>query len=190
MYAVAGGDPGVTGGVVQITKDGLVFVIRFARTSKLDAFRAVANWAAAADLSGGMVVYKENMNARPGQSTQTVMANGRSHQFLEDLLIFNEIPYHLIDAKEWQFEFGLGGKQYKGANWSPDKEYRARKKAQQAKAIEIFGEGITQDIADAYLIAEFAWRKTFGELKHGRQSERARRVGRGLVGPSRSESLR
>lgn len=180
VYGVLGGDPGTKGGLILITRDRLIKGVRFGRVGRFEAFLIVAKWAAEADLTGGLIALKENMSARPGQSTQTVMVNGRSHQYLEDLLTFNEIPYHQIDAKIWQFEFGLGGRQYHGPNWDKHKEYNERKRAQQRKAIEIFGEGITLDIADAYLIAEYAYRKTFGGLTNGKTNA-PKRIGKGIL---------
>ncbi len=93
---------------------------------------------------------------------------------VEGILIAYDLPYDEITPQVWQREFNLGAK-YPTPN--------ARKNAHKLKAKELFpdiSDRITLDVCDALLIAEYGYRRTFGELTYGKNKSTPARVGTGI----------
>lgn len=161
MTTVYGIDPGSQGACAERTADG-IYVIRFIRRRKISVIGEFANRSALAKLNGPIYGFKENMGPRPGEGVNSVFTSGKNHGFAEDLLEFNKIEYELIDARTWQYEYGLGGK------FATDSE---RKNAHREVACKLFNRQFTLDEADAALIADYGWRKVHGLLTGGKDGK-------------------
>jgi hypothetical protein len=137
--------------------------VRFDKTNVREAFHQVWAWQIALNCRGLL----EFQGPRKIDHGHMVSFAGlmKNYGVAQGILGAAGIPFDTVEPTKWQLEFGLGGKQYKGHDWTKDKEYRARKKNQAIKANLLFpGYNIPEPPADAVLIAEYAWRKYFGKF--------------------------
>ena len=125
----------------------------------------------------------EKVGARRGDFTPQLATFMRQAGMIDGFLIACSTPVEYVDPKVWQREFSLGGK-HGPPGCTDAQEYTARKKAHHTKALEVFvldtSFRITQDLADAMLIAEYYYRKERGGLTNGRTQNESRRQGEGI----------
>lgn len=102
----------------------------------------------------------EKVNSWADEGGSAAHSFGRRHGELTCHYVWASIPFEYIDhALTWQHEFNLGG-EYAS---KPEKKQDHRRVAQ-----ILFGVEMTIDVCDAYLIAEYGYRKTFGGLTGGK----------------------
>lgn len=154
-----GGYTGTSAGSLAIRTAAGVSVIRFIRKSKRQIIKAVVREVSLSKLNGPVFGVKEDTGARPGEGTNSIFSNGKSHGFAEDLFEFNFIEYMLVIPQTWQLEFALGG---------PFATTTERKNAHRAKANELFGAKFLLDECDSVLLAEYGWRKVHNILTGGK----------------------
>jgi hypothetical protein len=171
VQSVIGVDPGSKGRAVMLTDE------RELITSKLEIV----------DLSVLVQRYTlrpkagfEQVSSRPDDDPYTAFQFGKNVGKVLGVLGCLGLNIEEIPPQTWQREFGLGGKY---------KDQPARKRAHKQKAQELFPEiKVTLDTCDAILIAEYMWRKTFGELTHGKAANFIDRPGFGVTRSTRSLS--
>ncbi len=167
---VAGVDPGASGAFVRLSRRYGTFCIWSIRFAKF-------NWGEIADAirdegnDKGLVAALEHVHAFRKDDVKTANTFGKNTGRIEGILYSHHIPFELVDPKEWQMEFNLGGRY---------KDQATRKRAHQEKARELFPDiAVTLDLADALLIALYKWRKTYGGLTHGKN--KVERKGAGII---------
>lgn len=173
--AVIGGDPGGKGCAMLITKEREISFVEFRHNSHIDTFKIFGYWHTTYDIRG----FREDVGDMPGEGSSSTLQFGKNIQFLDDCMEFNFIPFEIVDPQVWQREFGVYAlqpkfmRQFVAEGMDPKKAKgaakRAAKREYRAVAQTIFPNvDMTLDRADATLIAEYGWRKTFGGLKHGK----------------------
>lgn len=155
--AIVGIDPGGSGCSALLTRDRRVFICRFEKVTHERQAEILFTWS----VTYRCYAFLELVHSRPTDGKATTHTFGRNTGRTEGILLAYRIPFEELDPKTWQYEFRLG---------NIAKE--VRKARHQAKARELFPEipklTITLDAADGILIAEYGWRKVFGELRNGK----------------------
>ncbi|HCC6167785.1 TPA: crossover junction endodeoxyribonuclease RuvC [Citrobacter amalonaticus] len=147
MTAVLGIDPGCSGALVLITKQGgyidhlAMPTIKVGTKSRVNG-AAVAAWVRQYGITHA---YLEQVGAMPGQGTASMFTFGHAAGVAEGILQGLNIPYTLVTPQAWKKSAGLIGS---------DKD-AARSRAIQLypgiRALDVKAKG--QAIADALLIA-------------------------------------
>jgi crossover junction endodeoxyribonuclease RuvC len=153
-------DPGSQGAIVRIWKAREVNVVRFKDRTEAQIIASIKHWEGCGEVSFEVV------HAMPSDGKSTLFQFGKNVGFIEGVLLTLGYTIKEVSPQTWQRAFGLGAK-------FPTKQ--ARKHAHRDKAQELFPDiHVTLDIADALLIAEYAWRLEFqpilfqqGDLRPG-----------------------
>lgn len=151
--AVIGIDPGGTGAAVLISETkNHISVLRFDK----GGLSRLRFWLIDALVQFNIIsVGFEQVFGRRGDKPNRVfvfgMNTGKAIARMEDL----SIPYIEIPSTTWK----------RAHNLPPREDYEQRKKDAHKKAKEIFGNSVTRDEADAYLIANYMHYRTFGGQK-------------------------
>lgn len=150
---VLGCDPGSTGALCVLTKDW-VKTFRFTKFQ----YEEAVDFVNSKNCNRYKVVAGiERVGSRTGNSMQSVFAFGVNTGYA--YYTFNRIGFKkkdvlLVESKDWQRHFGLG--------WNYGTT-TLRKNAHVAKAREIWpNHKITQEEADAWLIARYFWNMEVG----------------------------
>lgn len=167
--SIIGIDPGTTGAAVIICPKRSITYCRFA---KEESNRDIWEWLEGVS-AGYATALLELVHAIPRDKKHL----SNFAKFMQEVggikwaLDIASIPYDQIDPQVWQREFGLGGLA------KADRKKRAVQIAQQLfPSIKV-----TTDLGDAILIAEYAWRKQYGELIHGRDKNKTPRKAKGIL---------
>lgn len=150
-HAVIGIDPGSTGGAVIINRHRAMQAYSFKNQDMKTIAAKIQLW----DLTHANVsAFIEKVGAMPHDRPKNAFAFGFNTGSLYALLEANGIPVEEVFSQVWQRHFKLG-------RAFPSK--KDRKNAQKETAEKLFPcEKITLCTADALLIAEYGWQKTFG----------------------------
>lgn len=160
QMSVIGIDPGATGCAVSIGRLRTVRECRF----KSDWPR-VSKWICY--LNSGLVLgydrvektIIENVHAMPNDGAHQAFEFGKNTGIVYGILIANEMEFDLVVPDTWRRAHDLAGRKYKGTK-SQQRSQRKRDNAEKAQII--FPDiKITQETADAYLIADYAWRLVY-----------------------------
>lgn len=162
---VIGGDPGGTGAIACITSNHcLVYCMKHEHLTK-EAY----NWSPVRNLRVGL----ELVGPQPHDTPLTAWQFGDNRGTMYGILITKGLTVELVASMTWKAEFRL---------LSPDVEHAQKKRDAKVVAQELFPETtVTLWNADAILIAEYMWRKTFGELTHGQDKNRILKPGTGIT---------
>lgn len=155
MRAFIGIDPGANGAMVAILETGEVKVLRFGKCTEKEIFE-FAN-----DLAFDFTCFctLELVGAMPGQGVSSMFSFGDSVGFIRGILTATQIPFEQKVPRTWQKVLGItprvtGKKEGETEESKTEFKRRVREKAEQ-----LFPEiKMTNDIADALLIAEFTRR--------------------------------
>lgn len=149
MKTVLGIDPGSSGAAVLITEAKDYYVALFKNKTIDD----ISGWISVWDLKLLIKGYLEKVGAMSKDSVHNAFTFGSNTGKLKGVFSAYSIPYEEISPQTWQRHFGLGAK-------FPTKA--KRKNAHKQKAQELFPDlKVTLDMADALLIAQYGWDKTF-----------------------------
>lgn len=175
MVAVVGIDPGGTGAAVRIETPYTLDVVRFKG-------RDYSDWDVGLSKLFGkrffLTVCIEQVHAMPTDGKQSAFIFGRNTGVAIGISISNGFPVEYVDPGTWQLEFGLGSIPDDGTGRTKKSQ---RKAAHQAKARELLpGIDMQLDVCDAYLIAEYAWRKEHGTLQPPKTHDGVKR-GTGII---------
>lgn len=164
--AVLGIDPGTNGGAVLITERGYSSAVRFGAAPSHEIVSVLYRWVNRYELK----IFMEQVGAMASDYKPQLATFMRQTGFIDGVIelsyalkgVASDISY--IAPVVWQTGLGVGGKgPYYEPNMKPSAAKAARKKWYHDKAKELFlGIKMTRDIADAFLIAEYGKRKTFG----------------------------
>ena len=156
--SVWGVDPGSSGCLVSIR--GSYREVEECRFSDSEGPRwyTTATWIKHRIWPGACFV--EAVHAMPGDGKSTMFTFGKNVGIIEGMLYAHSISFNLVVPDTWRREFGLAGRKYSGTK---SQQRSARKRDHLEVAKQIFpGVKLTQETCDAYLIAEYGWRQTFG----------------------------
>jgi crossover junction endodeoxyribonuclease RuvC len=114
MSAVCGIDPGLSGGLALVGKDGLIvepmpcYDAKKGKTSKryLDLPK-LAEWFKAHQ-GEIRIVFIEQPGYRPGQAVQSGATVGRNFGVIEGMLAALEIPYQIVTPQSWMKQMHAG----------------------------------------------------------------------------------
>lgn len=111
---VIGIDPGVGGGIVGLTEDGVVLAERMpTRLTGIKSRERIDVKALTKMLHGveGRIamVALEELGLRPGQSAQSNATSGRNHGRIETVLEMLELPHDLVQPQRWKKLLGVAG---------------------------------------------------------------------------------
>lgn len=145
MKLYIGIDPGAQGAAVFLDGQGnRVDVVRFGKCTEHDVARAIDEWSP--DTIYDTFAVLEAVHSMPRQGVATTFQFGSAFGFIRGVLVALKIPYELVTPATWQRAMGCLSK--------------GDKRVTKAAAQRLFpNEKITNDVADAYLIAEYARRK-------------------------------
>jgi len=144
---ILGVDPGASGGIAGINRDGKLLVL-----SKTDNLRTMWDVMAVAGRSDDARAYLESVHSMPRDGVRSAFSFGKSYGNLEALLVAAEIPFERVTPSVWQKEFGLIKR--KGET------HTQKKNRHKALAQEMFPSvKVTHAVADALLIAEYGRRQ-------------------------------
>jgi len=152
---VIGCDPGGTGAVCIMTKD---WIKTFRFTPKKFEYEIAVEFVKLKTKSAYKIVAGiEDVHSRKGNSAQSIFSFGvnTGHAYyMFHRIGFRRKDVEKVDPQDWQRHFGLGWKYPTTA---------ARKNAHVAKARELWPNyKITQEEADAWLIARYFWNMEVG----------------------------
>lgn len=175
MVEILGIDPGASGCAVHMDQDHNFEECRFAKPNRPPHWPTVAKWLKTDTVN--IQAYLEFVQAMPGDGKSTMFQFGKNAGIIEGILYTCEIPFELVVPQTWRRAFGLGGRKYPGTK---SQQRSARKRDHLEKARETFpGVKLTQETCDAYLIAEYGWRLTFGSKEAA--PDRQLRQGTGII---------
>lgn len=149
MKAVLGIDPGCSGALVLVTKQGgyidhlAMPTIKVGTKSRVNG-AAVAAWVRQYGITHA---YLEQVGAMPGQGTASMFTFGHAAGVAEGILQGLNIPYTLVTPQAWKKSAGLIGSDKDAAR------SRAIQLYPEIRALDAKAKG--QAIADALLIARF-----------------------------------
>lgn len=149
MKAVIGIDPGKSGAAVLITLNRKIHILRFQNKTKEQIRNQFFEWTLWYQIEG----FVEQVHHISGGGGTSAFTFGMARQFAEDCFLFNHIDYQSVAPQVWQRSFKLGKAML---------STKVRKHAHLDKAKELFPDlKITLDLADALLIAQYGYQKTF-----------------------------
>ena len=155
MKAFAGIDPGAMGAIVVLPESGDVKILRFGKSTEKEICDFVMDMAFEYECFCTI----ELVGAMPGQGTSSMFNFGDSVGFVRGILTAAKIPFQQKVPRTWQKIFGItprvtGKKEGETEESKTEFKRRVREKAEQ-----LFPHvKMTNDIADALLIAEFTRR--------------------------------
>lgn len=142
MKAVVGVDPGASGGIAVVSKDG-VKAIKMPSTDT-DILKAMQSIAADYDC----VAFLEEVQAMPSDGRTSAFVFGVNYGALRMALVAAKIPHHLVRPNVWCGRMGLKRKK--------DESITKWKNRHKAMAQRLYPTvTITHAVADSLLIAEY-----------------------------------
>lgn len=146
---IIGIDPGQSGGMAVIAKDGAgwVDVVPFKDKTEHDLSEIVLEYASSYDC----FAYLENVHSMPKQGVSSSFKFGMHFGFLIGLLTGHKIPYIKVTPQMWQKNMGCLSHGDKNVTKSKAQQLWPSRK-------------ITHAIADAMLIADYGRQKQCGTL--------------------------
>ncbi len=154
---VMGMDPGKSGALAVLRLDGTVSKIeQFSKLTERDLWESLKGWRV--DDIRCYFEHTHSFGASDNAATSYVF--GDKAGLARGFLIARGLPFEMVPPKKWQR--GVGIQVIKGARLSyPDRKRRNKQKAQ-----ELFPHvKITNDVADALLIAEYGRRQLCNHSK-------------------------
>lgn len=150
-YAI-GIDPGGQGAFAIISEDrSRIRCIRFKEMTKKDIVKVFEQYS-----NFNATVVLEKVHGYRGQAAGASFTFGRNTGLLDGALLAFDYNYEEVPPQTWQRVIGMRAKGYS--------KKAERKKALHQLAQQYFdkpGFRVTTDMADALLIAEYAWRTRF-----------------------------
>lgn len=141
---IAGIDPGARGAIAIINPERTwVELIRFEKHS----LREIADIIAYSAMEYPLIVTLEKVGSRPHDGTRSTHSFGVNYGVIQGVLFALDIPFHNPVPQTWQRAMAMGGK------------IERRKAASAAKVKRLWPKlkGVTQETADAVLLAEYGW---------------------------------
>ncbi len=139
MTHIIGIDPGASGGLAVIGKEGVITTYKFKDQTHADIsdmFEFVS------ELEGEKFAYLEKVHAMPKQGVSSTFKFGQSYGFLEGMLTAHKIPFDYVTPNRWQKYLGCQTKGDKNVTKSMAQRTWPKLK-------------ITHAIADSLLIAYY-----------------------------------
>lgn len=138
-------DPGKEGALAIIDDNHKVEVIRFMKYTEADLSNIFFDRSLDVDQC-----YYEKVGAMPKDGVRQAFTFGDGYGFIRGLLTAYKVPFDFVAPQVWQRKLSLG--KARGSKTE-------RKRAHKEKAQQLFaGLTITNDMADAILIAEYGYR--------------------------------
>lgn len=142
-------DPGMRGGYALLDNGKVVVAEGWANKTIPEHWDAIA-----ACRGNDVFCLIEKVGASPQMGTSSAFKFGASFGLVQGLVTASQIPWDYIAPCKWQREFGLIQAGRKLGQQDSEK-----KRLNRQKAAILFPEiRVTHAIADALLIAEYAWR--------------------------------
>jgi hypothetical protein len=154
--AYIGIDPGAQGCIVALVENEQPRILRFGKATEKEI------WEFFNDLSFSFECkcIMELVGAMPGQGVASMFSFGDSVGFIRGLLTAAGIPFEKKVPRTWQKALGITPRET-GKNGATEESKTDFKKRVREKAEQIFPQvKMTNDVADALLIAEFCRRTT------------------------------
>lgn len=148
-------DPGASGAVVVIPISGEITILRFGKATE----KEICDFIMDAAFENECFCTLEQVGAMPNQGVTSMFSFGDSVGFIRGILTAAKIPFQQKVPRTWQKSFGItprvtGKKEGETEESKTEFKRRVREKAEQ-----LFPNiKMTNDIADALLIAEFTRR--------------------------------
>jgi hypothetical protein len=180
---IIGIDPGSRGAAVAINRErDYISECRF--TKDISQFYQWLRHEVEYHFSWETIFYFEDVHSFSKDAKSTAFTFGRNTGFIEGQIQVHyskeDIAY--VQPQTWQREFNLGAKFSNQA---------ARKRAHLIKAKLLFPKAhITLDTCDAYLIAEYGYRKTFNSTLPDVKPKRIIGAGRNPAVPSNTDKAK
>lgn len=154
MRAWIGVDPGASGCMVAIIEDGDIKVCRFEKSTETEMWDFINGLAFDYDCFCTL----ELVGAMPGQGVSSMFQFGDGVGFIRGLLTAARIPFEKKVPRTWQKAFAIPPRET-GKNGGVEESKVEFKRRVKQVAERLFPKmKITNDIADALLIAEFTRR--------------------------------
>lgn len=158
MKAYIGCDPGASGAIAVILENGEVKILRFDKATDKEIWEFVSTLGFMYDCFCTL----ELVGAMPGQGVTSMFSFGDSVGFIRGILTAASIPFERKVPRSWQKALGITPRlierdtNKKIVNEESKTEFKRRLKT---KSEQLFPQlKITNDMADALLIAEFTKR--------------------------------
>jgi crossover junction endodeoxyribonuclease RuvC len=162
MEAYVGIDPGASGAVVVIPEDGSEpRILRFGNSTEKQIWDFINSIA----FDYECFCTLELVGAMPGQGVSSMFSFGDSVGFIRGLLTAASIPFEKKVPRAWQKVVGITPRVTGKKEGETEESKTEFKRRVRSKAEQLFPKvKMTNDIADALLIAEFT-RRTRNEQK-------------------------
>jgi len=150
-------DPGSAGAIVAITSEGgKIYSLRFINTTEKEVWDFINGISFDYDCFALL----ERVGAMPGQGVVSMFTFGVSVGFIRGLLIASAIPFELMGPRTWQKGIGVTPRFIpKKGETGVEESKTDFKRRMKGIAERLFPTmKITNDLADALLIAEFCKR--------------------------------
>lgn len=172
MKSCGGFDPGKHGALAfRIEHDDRLMVTTFSNKERPEIIRLIKG--AFHHHGEYCLIGTEQVSSRPDDDPYTAFQFGKNTGIITGYLEMAGFELIDIPPAKWKAEFGL---------LSPGVEHAQKKRDAKIKAQELFPEiKVTLETADAILIAEYMYRKTYGELEHGQDKNRIIKPGTGVI---------
>ena len=153
---IIGVDPGATGAAIAIYDNQITDVCRFSKETVPD----VASWFVRMYYSDA-VVYLEKVHATPQMGVVSAFKFGRGVGLLDGILAAAELRTIEVSPQRWQTAVGAQKRKSKLGESNTDHKRKLKEIAQRLYPPSRWLEPqkITNDVADALLIAEYGWRQ-------------------------------
>lgn len=164
MHGVGGLDPGGQGCLFFLSEDRKYSdSIRFKTTSpEKTALLIRHEWAVWYDF----VAFMELTHGMRGDHPNHAYTFGRSAGLIEGMLMSNAVKIIKVDPGVWQRHYGIYGLKAKfELEGMTESQASYAAKTEAVKVAKQLFKVVTRDTADAQLICNFGWKKTFGGLK-------------------------
>jgi crossover junction endodeoxyribonuclease RuvC len=157
MRVFIGIDPGVSGGIAQVTEDGHFTCWEMGSTEK-DTWEIFDEKLAQESILDGPAwrsAVIEEVHSMPKQGVTSTFTFGRSYGLLRGFLWASGIPFHKVNPRKWQLGLGI-----KKKNNEEPRKFKARlREMAQGIAPEC---KVNLKVADAILLAEYLRRSELG----------------------------
>jgi crossover junction endodeoxyribonuclease RuvC len=160
-----GVDPGNSGAIVRINEDHGLEWFRFSDTESFST-SCVLLREFIERIPPDSTIYVEKVHSMPGQGVVSVFSFGNALGHICGMLKQEGLRYKTVQPQEWQAKLGLTNATGKETFKNAAAKKSARKKIYQEFAKKLFPKyknNISLDLADAVLIAEYAYRQSMKE---------------------------
>lgn len=165
MKAYIGIDPGASGAICVLPEDELPAVLRFINSTD----KQICDFFSTISMSYDCFAVMELVGAMPGQGVSSMFNFGNSFGFIRGVLVATSIPFELKVSRTWQKALGFAPRRIERGEDKkelPSSESKTEfKRRLREKAEQLFPNvKMTNDVADAYLIAEYCRRTRLNQL--------------------------